>query len=158
MGCISETKFGPGLKYATSFDERLFEAGCDVDVVVDVETGEASATVAMRRFLGSTPAFRIADEELTAIAEVVKSVRSRAWLLDDTVEGAQSHQLNYSSGGATLTVVHPKGRPARFVLTIGLFNKEGKLDELSGEEIDVAVKRIEDLKGKTRAKVAAAKK
>lgn len=153
MDCMTETKFGRGLKYATVFDERLFGVGCDVDVVVDVESGEASATVAMRQFMRSSPAFWITGEQLVAIAEVVKSVRSRAWLLDETVEGAQDHQLNFSCGGAKLIVVHPKGKPTRFVLTIGLFNKDGELDELSGEEIDAAVKRIEELKAKTVAKV-----
>ena len=60
------------------------------------------------------------------------------------------HQLNYSSGGASLIVVHPKGKSARFVLTIGLFNQEGGIDSLSSVEIDATVKRVDELKA-TRA-------
>ena len=154
MAGICGTSSGGGLKYATTFDKKILGVGCDVEVVVDIESGEASATVAMRQFLRSSPASRIDAEDLSAIAAVVKSVRGRVGLLDSTVDGATDHQLNYSSGGATLVVVHPKGRPPRFVLTIGMFNKEGEIDSLSADEIDAAVKRVTQLKELVRAKSA----
>lgn len=153
-----EVKAGRGLKYATSFDEKILGIGCDVDVTVDVETGEASATIAMRQFLRSSPAFKISADELSAIGDVVKKARASLPLLEDFIDGSQDHQLNYSSGGASLIIVHPKGKPARFVLNIGMFNKEGVMDELSSEEIDAAVKRVGELTAMVKAKLASKKK
>ena len=99
-----------GLKYATSFDEKILGVGCDVEVVVDLDSGEASATVAMRQFLRSGPAFRIGAKDLASIAAAVKAAKDRVGLLESLAEGALDHQLNYSSGGASLIVVHPKGK------------------------------------------------
>jgi hypothetical protein len=147
-------KNATGLKYATSFDEKILGVGCDVEVVVDLDSGEASATVAMRQFLRSSPAFRIGAKDLASIAAAVKVAKDRVGLLESLAEGALDHQLNYSSGGASLIVVHPKGKSARFVLTIGMFNQEGGIDSLSSAEIDAAVKRVEELKALARAKVA----
>jgi len=151
MGCVTGAR--SGLKYATTFDEKLFGKGCDVDVIVDLESGEASATVAMRPFLRSNPPFRISSEDLAALAQAVKLVGPRSSLLDALAEGALDHQLSYSTGGATLIVVHPKGRSARYTLSIGMFQKEGELGEPIGAEIEAAVKRTEELKAKVLAKV-----
>lgn len=141
-----------GLKYATTFDEKIFGVGCDVDVVVDLGTGEASATIAMRQFLRSSPAFRIAERDLEAIADAVKTAKASIKLLDSLADGALDHQLNFSAGGASLIVVHPKGKTARYVLTIGMFNDEGDIAELSSVVIDAAVKRIGELKERVSAK------
>lgn len=51
-----------GIKYATSFDEKLLGVGCEV--VVDIESSVAQACVEMRSFLRSTPAIRITLENL----------------------------------------------------------------------------------------------
>ena len=155
MTCMTEKSESVGLKYATSYEEKLLGRGCDVEVTVDVETGAATAIVAMRELLRHIPAFRISVEDLAAIASIVKTTHARARLLDDLIDGAKTHQLNYSRGGATLIVVHPKGKAARFVLTIGSFNREGDLDKLSDHEISSTVRRVEELKDKTRAKVVA---
>lgn len=146
-----------GLKYATTFDEKILGVGCDVDVVVDLGTGAASATIAMRQFLRSSPAFRIAARDLEAIAEAVKTAKASIKLLDSLADGALDHQLNFSVGGASLIVVHPKGKSARYVLTVGMFNAEGDIAEISSEEIDAAVKRISELTKQVSSKVAAGK-
>lgn len=147
-----------GLKYATSFDEKILGVGCDVEVVVDVQTGDASATVAMRQFLRSSPAFRITSNELAAFAEAVSRAKQIVGLLDSKVSGAEDHQLNYSSGGASLIIVHPLGKPARYVITIGMFNQEGEIEKLSSSEIDAAVKRVSELIALVREKVTSKKK
>ncbi len=147
-----------GMKYATSFDEKLLGVGCDVEVVVDIESGAAQACVEMRAFLRSTPAFRITLESLQSISEAIKSARTSAKLLESLVGDATAHQLNYSSGGATLIVVHPKGKNARFTLSIGSFAREGELDALTDKEIADAVAKVESLKAKVVAKVVAGKK
>lgn len=147
-----------GMKYATSFDEKLLGVGCDVEVAVDIESGAAQACVEMRAFLRSTPAFRITLESLQSISEAIKSARTSAKLLESLVGDATAHQLNYSSGGATLIVVHPKGKNARFTLSIGSFAREGELDALTDKEIADAVAKVESLKAKVVAKVVAGKK
>lgn len=151
-------KNATGLKYATSFDEKILGVGCDVEVVIDVDSKEVSATVAMRQFLSSSPAFRIGAKDLASIAAAVKAAKDRIGLLESLAEGALDHQLNYSSGGASLIVVHPKGKSARFVLTIGMFNQEGVVDSLSSAEIDAAVKRVDELKALALAKCELAEK
>ena len=47
--------FGRALKYATTFDEKLFGVRCDVDIVVNLDTGESFASLGMRPFLRSSP-------------------------------------------------------------------------------------------------------
>jgi hypothetical protein len=147
-----------GMKYATSFDEKLLGAGCDVEVVVDLESGVAQACLEMRSFLRSTPAFRITLEDMQSVSAAIKSARTNAKLLESLVGDATAHQLNYSAGGATLIVVHPKGKNARFTLSIGSFAREGELDALTDKEIADAVAKVESLKAKVVAKVVAGKK
>lgn len=144
-----------GIKYATTFDEKLLGIGCDVEVVVDIESGAAQACIEMRSFLRSTPAFRITHENLQAVSEAVKNARTSAKLLDNLVDDASSHQLNFSAGGANLIVVKPKGKNARFTLSIGSFAREGDLNALTDNEIAGAVAKVENLKAKVLAKVIA---
>lgn len=158
MSCHHENSAVRGLKYATSFDEKLLGVGCDVEVVVDIESGIAQASVEMRSFLRSTPAFRIALEDLLSVSAAIKNARASVKLLESLVGNATAHQLNYSGGGATLIVVQPKGKNARFTLSIGSFAREGDLDALSDKEIVEAVARVESLKSKVIAKVAAGKR
>jgi hypothetical protein len=146
-----------GMKYATSFDEKLLGVGCDVEIVVDIESGTAQASVAMRSFLRSTPAFKISLEDLQSVSLVVKQARSSAKLLESMVGDATAHQLNYSLPGATFIVVRPEGKTARFTLSIGSFAREGDLDTLTDKEIAEAVAKVEDLKAKVVAKVSAGK-
>ena len=74
------------------------------------------------------------------------------------VDGATDHQLNYAARGASLIIVHPKEKKARFVLSIGAFTQEGDLEKLSDVEIVEALKRIEELKSKVAKKIGSAKK
>lgn len=157
MSCCN-TKPQRGIQYATSFDVKLLGVGCDVEVVVDIESGEATAIVAMRSFLRSTPAFRISLEDLTAVANGVRLAHTRAKLLEQMVDGANDHQLNFSVGGSSLIIVHPKDKKARFVLTIGSFAREGDLDKLTDKEIAESVKAVEELKAKVQKKVLAGTK
>jgi hypothetical protein len=150
--------FRSAATYATSFDEKLLGVGCDVEVVVDIESGVAQACVDMRSFLRSTPAFRITLEDLQSVSAAIRNARTNAKLLESLVGDALAHQLNYSVGGATLIVVHPKGKNARFTLSIGSFAREGDLDALTDKEIADAVTKGESLKAKVVAKVGAGKK
>ena len=143
-----------GPKYATSFRENLLGGACDVEVVVNIETKEASATLAMRQLLSSNPAFLISRDDLVAISQNIGMIQSKSPLLDSLIDGALHHQLNYSRKSAVLIVVHPKDRPARFTLSIGLFHQEGPLSELSSKEIDDAVSRLDTLTAAVVAKVA----
>ncbi len=158
MGINREISVVRGLKYATSFDEKLLGVGCDVEVVVDIESGTAQAFVEMRSFLRSTPAFRITLEDLNSVSAAIKSARSNAKLLESLPGEATDHQLNFFGGGATLIVVQPKGKSARFTLSIGSFSREGDLDTLTDKEIAETVAKVESLKAKVIAKVGAGKK
>lgn len=157
MSCQDETRFNRGLKYATSFDEKLLGVGCDVEVTIDVESGESSAIIAMRQFLRSSPVFRISIENLASVAAAINSAKASASLLQNMVDGGMDHQLYYSVGGASLIVVQPKDRKARFVLAIGAFSREGDLDSLSDADVTGAVQKVDALKAKVRAKVMASK-
>ena len=137
---------------------KLLGVGCDVEIVVDIESGDATAIVAMRSFLRSTPAFRISLEDLAAVANGVRLAHTRAKLLEQMVDGATDHQLNFSVAGSSLIIVHPKDKNARFVLTIGSFAREGDLDKLTDKEIAESVKAVEELKAKVQKKVLAGNK
>ena len=158
MHCKNEAVSNLGLKYATSFDEKLLGTGCDVEVVIEIESGEVSAVIAMRQFLRSSPVFRISDVDLAAMSDAIKSAKRSAKLLENMVDGATDHHLNYAARGASLTIVHPKEKKARFVLSIGAFTQEGDLEKLSDVEIVEALKRIEELKSKVTKKIGSAKK
>ena len=144
MQCGNSKTVG-GLRYATSFELKLLGAKCDVEVVVDLGSQEASAIVSMRRLLSPSPAFRAAREDLAALSGCIRQARENAGLLDATTEGAQAHQLNCSCGGAVLIVVKPPGKPARYTLNVGLFHREGLLEELTSKEIDEAVEQVDAL-------------
>jgi hypothetical protein len=155
MNCCDD-KVKAGLQYATTFDVKLLGVGCDVEVVVDIESGSSTAMISMRAFMRSIPAFRISLASLTAIVEAIKVAHAKANLLQHLLDGANDHQLNFSAGGASLVVVHPKEKKMRFVLSIGSFTREGELDKLSAEEVTEAVEIVQKLVGKTREKVLTA--
>ena len=158
MSLVDDSVNAKSLKYATTFDEKLLGVGCDVDVVVSLETGDALATVSMRPFLRSSPAFQISLDNLKAICAAVASAKTNAKLLESKVEGAEDHQLQYHYGGASLTVVKPTQKPAKAVLTIGSFSRESELEKLSTEEISKAVSTCEELIAKVKQKVLSVKK
>ena len=142
-----------GVMYETCFDEKLLGIGCNVKIIIDINSGSAEAYVEMRSFLRSTPDFRITLEDLKSISEAIKNVKRNANLLEDLVAGATTHKLNYSCGGAMLIVVHPKEKVARFTLSIGYFSREGALDALPDKEILDAVAKIEKLKSAVTEKL-----
>jgi len=146
-----------GVMYETCFDEKLLGIGCNVKIIIDINSGNAETYVEMRSFLRSTPDFRITLEDLKSISEAIKNVKRHANLLEDPVAEARTHKLNYSCGGAILIVVHPKEKVARFTLSIGYFSREGALDALPDKEILDAVAKIEKLKSAVMAKLDAAK-
>lgn len=145
--------FGRALKYATTFDEKLFGVRCDVDIVVNLDTGESFASLGMRPFLRSSPVFQISLENLKAVAAAVSSAKVNAKLLESMVEGAGDHQLQYEYGGASLTVVQPPKKVAKAVLTIGAFARESDLEKLSVDELDKAISTCEGLMSKVKKKV-----
>ena len=157
MGEQEDYASAKSLKYATTFDEKLLGVGCDVDVVVNVDTGETSASVSMRPFLRSSPVFQISLENLKAISSAVKSAKAKAKLLESLVDGAGDHQLNYTYGGASLIVVQPPKKKPKAVLTIGSFSREADLDKLSDAELAEAIAITEKLAAKVKAKVTAFK-
>jgi hypothetical protein len=146
------------LRYATSFDEKLLGVGCNVEIVVEIESGEAKAVIEMRSFLRSSPAFRISISDMRSILAAVRTAKTNVKLLESMVEGAEAHQLNYSCGGASLIVVQPPGKKAKAVLSIGQFSRESDLDQLSDQEVVDAISRVEALQAKTVQKVASSTK
>jgi hypothetical protein len=144
---------GNGIKYAASFDEKLLGSNCDVDVVVDLGTGENTASVAMRQILRTMPMCRISIEALEELLAVLKSAAANAPLLESRPNGAQDHQLNWSSGAASLIIIQPTGKKPRYVLRIGSFNREGELTHLSYEEVADAVEQVNALRKTVTEKV-----
>ncbi len=144
-----------GLRYAVSFEEKIFGAKCSVEVAVDLASGETSVVVSMLRFLSPEPAFRITRDDLAGLASFIRTAKSRSSLLDERVEGSMNHQMDCSIGGASLITFKPIGKPARFNLSIGLFHQEGPLNELSAEEVDQAVAKLDSISAKVSKKAAA---
>ncbi len=158
MSSTAQTTADTGLQYATTFDEKLLGMGCEVEIVVDIDSGNAKASIAMRSLLRTSPAFHISIDVLVGVVTTIKSAKSHAALLENLATDATDHQLNYETGCACLTVVQPPGKKkARYTLSIGAFNREGDLDTLSDDEISAAVQRVERLKAMVCAKVMAAK-
>jgi hypothetical protein len=133
------------LKYAASFEEKLFGTTCDVEVVSDLVSGKVTATIAMRQILRSIPACRIGIEELEELLAAMKTAVARASLLAAQPVRALDHQLNWSSGVASLIVVHPPKKNPRYVLTIGSFNLEGDLSQMTFQEVANAIERVNAL-------------
>lgn len=141
-----------GLRYATLFEVQLLGAKCDVEVVVALSTQEASASVSMRQFFSASPVFRATRDDLAALSACIRQARENATLLEATADGAESHQLNCSCGGGVLVVVRPPGKPARYTLNVGLFQREGFLADLTSKEIDEAVAQMDVLVARVLAK------
>ena len=153
MGFQEDLANARALKYATTFNQKILGVGCDVDVVVNLDSGDVNATVSMRPFLRSNPAFRIPLENLKAIANAVESAKANVKLLDDLAEGAGNHQLQYHYGGADLIVIKPPKKEAKAVLTIGAFSIESELGKMSIDEITKAISVCESLISKVKKKV-----
>ncbi len=141
------------LNYATIFEEKVLGVKCDVEIVVGLASGAATVVASMRHALWSSPACHISIDTLESLATHIRDVRKYSELLDSLIDGAKDHQLNCSFGGATLIVVKPAGRPARFTLTIGLFHREGSLEELSTKDVDEAVGALDGLRKRVLARV-----
>ncbi|MBX3647315.1 MAG: hypothetical protein KF766_06550 [Rhodocyclaceae bacterium] len=153
MGSGANIKNDNGVNYVASFKDKFFGVGCTIEVVVDMSTMDSTARLAMKQMLSSNPAFSISLEDLKAISACIRSVQNYAPLLDTLVEGAIDQQLYFVRNGAMLIVVHPKGQSARFTLSIGLFQREGTLQELSSNEIDEVVTKIDAIMAKVVAKI-----
>ncbi|MGE0386072.1 MAG: hypothetical protein AB7Q97_15190 [Gammaproteobacteria bacterium] len=153
MGCESANDDASGARYAVAFRERLFGVNCDVEVTVDLHTRAAKATLAMRQMFGARPAFTIGRDDLAALSENLQHLKARAALLQALPEGGVDQQLIFSRGGADLILFQPPGRPARFNLSIGLFHRQGTLDELSAGEIDEALGRLDRRIAEVKARV-----
>ena len=158
MGIQEDNANAKALRYATTFDEKLLGVGCDVDIVVNLDTGEALSWVSMRPFLRSSPAFRISLDNLKAIRDAVNSAKSNAKLLESMADGAVDHQLQYHYGGASLTVVQRPLKAAKAVLTIGSFNLESDLGKLSIEDLNDAIATCESKMVKVIAKINVSKR
>ena len=141
------------LNYATTFEEKLLGVKCEVEVVVDLSSGASSVTAGMRQALRSTPACYLSIDTLELLVNGIKLAHKSAKLLDSLADAATDHQLNLSVGGATLIIVKPPGKPARFTLSIGLYHREGKLEELSAKEVEAAIQSLSALRKRVLAKV-----
>ena len=153
MDSDTHNKPAPKLNYATTFNELILGLQCLVDVSVDIHTGEAAVVVSRTPRFVSTPTFRISLDDLKSLSESIRRAQERAQLLDDPLNGATEHQLNCTCGWANLIVVKPPGSPARFTLSIGHFNREGPLAELSSKEIDESIVKLEAILGSVLKKV-----
>jgi len=147
-----------GSRYATSFNERLFGVKCEVEIVLDLLTHAPSSVLSMTSALSSRPIFSISLENLKLLARAVADLKNNAKLLNALTGGATHHQLNCTIGGATAVVFQPPGKPARFTLTIGAFHRMGLLEELDTRDIDLAIRKIDDLQAAVVQKVVAAAK
>lgn len=134
-----------GLRYAAEFDEKILGVGCVVEVMVNITSGEASAVASMKQILSSQPGFRISKKHLVALASCVETAKQRSGVLNRQAAGSKQHQLNCTCGEATLIVVKPDDKPARYTLNIGLLHRSGELEELSTKEIDDAVAKLDEL-------------
>jgi hypothetical protein len=147
-----------GSRYATSFKDRLFGVKCEVEIVVDLSTHAPSSLLSMTSFLSSQPIFSISLDSLRLLALGIADLKNNANLLSVLIVGATDHQLKCTVGGATAIVFRPPGKATQYTLTIGAFHRMGLLEELDTRDIDVAIKRIEDLQVAVIQKIVTAAK
>jgi hypothetical protein len=150
---VDKTGEGSDVGYATSFKERLFGAKCEVEVVVDLSTGSATAILSMSQLLASGPAFRISLDDLKMLSKSIKAIHKHAPLLGTLAPEASDHQLNWARGGTSIIVVQPKGKQPHFALSIGQYHREGDLSELNSKEFDEAVAKIEAVRARVTDKI-----
>jgi hypothetical protein len=112
----------------------------------------------MTSLLSSRPIFSISLENLKILARGVAGLKNNAKLLSALPVGATCHQLRCTVGGATAIVFQPPGKATRFTLTIGAFHRMGLLEELHTRDIDVAIRRIDELQAAVVQKVITAAK
>jgi hypothetical protein len=155
---MNTAKGSSGSRYATSFKELLFGVKCEVEIVVDLSTHAPSSVLSMTSLLSSQPIFSISLENLRLFAGGVADLKNNAKLFSALIVGATYHQLKCTVGGATAIVFQPPGKAARFTLTIGAFHRMGLLEELDTRDIDVAIRRIDDLQVGVVHKVVTAAK
>ncbi len=150
---MNSSEDSSGARYATSFKEQLFGGKCDVEVVVDLTSRRTSSVLSMSQFLSSRPVFTISLEGLRLLSRAIQDIKSHKGLLNELLPGATDHQLNCSTGGATVIVVHPPGKSARFTLSVGTFHREGVLEELSVADVEEAITKIEALENRVLDKL-----
>jgi hypothetical protein len=134
-----------GSRYATSFKDRLFGVKCEVEIVVDLSTHAPYSVLSMTSFLGGPPLFSISLDNLRLLAHGITDLKNNANLLSALIVGTTDHQLKCTVGGAIAIVFQSPGKATQYTLTIGAFHRMGPLNELGTSDIDVAIKRIEDL-------------
>lgn len=156
MFSASATTSAAALNYATVFEERVLGVKCDVEVVVELAGGASSVVAGMKQALSGSRACHLSLDTLADLAACLRTIGDQARLLDNLTNGAKAHQLNWSAGGATLIVVKPAEREARFTLTIGLFHREGPLHELPAKEIEQAVATLHGLRQRVLCKLGLA--
>lgn len=144
------------MKFEATFDQKVLGVACDITVSVDVNSGEVESIITMRSMLRAMPAFQIKLSELAAIAEEIQIACDRAKLLD-LFEDADDKRLVFRAGGAMLTVFQNKANAPYFVLSIGSYNREGKLADLNNQDLQAAVTSIMALQNTVQAKVKANK-
>lgn len=142
---MNSSEDSSGARYAISFKEQLFGGKCDVEVVVDLTSRRASSVLSMSQFLSSRPVFTISLDDLRLLLRAIQHIKIHKGLLSELLPGATDHQLNCSTSGATLIVVHPPGKQARFTLSVGTSHREGVLEELSVGDVEEAITKIEAL-------------
>ncbi len=142
-----------GAQYATVFHQKLLGANCDIDVVVDLVSLEAEATIAMKQMFSAQPSFTMTAVQLRQLEAGLREMKRSSALLDNRLPEAADHQLNISAGAATAIILRPEGKPARFALSVGLFHREGALAQLPLEEIGQALRQIDALLAAAVAKV-----
>ena len=143
-------------KYATSFRRRFLGTNCDVDVVVDLATFEATVTIAMKSPLSGRPTFAITLDDIRLLRNSLKMVKESASLLESRVRDATDHQLNVSVAGAVAIVAQPPGKAAHYSLSIGAFHQEGEFSELDLKDLDASIDEIDAMVKDTVAKVRGA--
>lgn len=150
---VDKGRVANDVRYATSCKDRLFGAKCEIEVVVELSTLDGTVVLLMSQLLGSGPAFSISIDDLKALSISIKAFHKHAPLLETLSPGATDHQLNWTRGCASIIVVHPKGKPPRYSLSIGPYHQEGDLSELNAKEVDEAVERLDAFRSRVTDKI-----
>ncbi len=133
------------MKYSTTFREQILDRRFDVVVDLDVETREVTTVLSTHHSFAAQAAISISLSNVKKFLSEISEIKRHAHLLDSRSDAESNQKLSCTVGSASITVVHPSDGPPRFAMSIGLFHREGLLDNLALGELDDAVRKADAL-------------
>lgn len=133
------------VNYVAAFDARVLDERCVVEVSVPLGTTAGPANVTAR-FKGMVAKSHggVTLEQLRALRGTLEVMQRSVTLLTHLPPKAHDHQLSWQVGNAVVILVMPRGKPARFTVTVGPWHREGNADDMPLEALGDAIEALEE--------------